>query len=517
MVDIKEHSGNISSVSRRIAKNTLLLYGRMFLLLVVSLYTSRVVLDALGKIDYGVYNAIVSLVALTAIASGAISTAVSRFLAYELVNRDDRSFSRVFSTAVIVQLLLIALLLLIGEPIFYYYLNYKMSLPPDSLPIANFILQTAIFSFAVQLLSLPYNSAIIANEKISAFAYISILEAILNLAIAFAISFAESRQLFIYASLMFIVKLIIRFIYGIYCKKKLRAVKFFWCWDSELLKKIFSLTGWLSLGNGLGIINSQGINQLINKFFGVGLNTATALASKVESAVSSFVNNFITAIQPQITKSYASGDMSYMHELMCKGAKFSYIIVFFFSLPLILETDTVLSIWLKGEIPEYTSILLKITLISVLLRSLGSSIVQGINATAKVKNYQIAVSVVALLAFPLSWYCFSQGAEVYVAFIILAIIDFIQIFVRVIVSRKETQLGIYKYFKDVLLRIILLSIASIIIPLSIYYIQEASYLRFVEIGFSSCISVLLSAYYIASTDGEKAFFKKKIKDILCIR
>ena len=504
----------ISKVSRRIATNTLLLYGRMIFLLLISLYTSRVVLNALGQSDFGIYNVVGGIVAMMAIISGALTNAVSRFLTFELGKTQGQQFNKVFSTAVLVQVMLILLLAIVAEPICIWYVNSPLDLPPDRMVAANWVLQCAVLTFFVNLLSVPYSGAIIAHERMGAFAYISVFEGIINLLIAVCISHTGLDKLILYAVLMVLVKVIIRLVNGIYCRRHFPETKFRFVWDTSLLKRIFKFTGWLALGNGMSVINTNGINLLINKFFGVTLNAATGLAAKVESSVSGFVNNFITAINPQITKSYAAGNIGYMHDLMCKGAKFSYLIIYFFALPIILEAPSILDIWLKGNVPDYTVALVRITLLSAMFKSLGNTVLTGINATGKVRNYQIAVSTVAFFAFPLSWLAFRMGAEPYVAFLILMGVDFTQIFVRLIVTRKDTGLTIRKFFNDVIWRILKVSIAAAIVPLVIWNIQEPSIWRTMEVCLVSFICVIAASYMFAATDGEKAFITNKISNIL---
>lgn len=503
----------LSSVSRRIATNTLLLYGRMILLLLVSLYTSRVVLNALGQSDFGIYSVIGSVVAMMTIFSGALTNAVSRFLTFELGKKQNQNFNKVFSTAVLVQILLILVLALVADPILVWYVNHHMDLPPDRMVAANWVLQCAVLVFFVNLLSVPYNSAIIAHEKMGAFAYISVLEGVLNLAIAISLQFAGFDKLILYAILMVLVKVLIRLIYGIYCRRHFPDTKVHFVWDAGLLKRIFKFTGWLALGNGMSVINTQGVNQLVNQFFGVTLNAATGLAAKVESSVSGFVNNFITAVNPQITKSYAAHDLQYMHELMCKGAKFSYIIIYFFALPIFLEAPSILDLWLKSNVPEYTVALVRITLASALFRSLGNTILTGINATGRVRNYQIAVSMAAFFAFPLSWLAFHYGAAPYVAFLILMAVDFIQIFVRLIVTRKDTGLTLRQFFNAVIWRVLKVTVIAALPPLMLHFFQSPSLWRTLEVCLLSFASVFAASYLFAATEGEKAFLHQKLQSL----
>ena len=300
----------------KIVKNTIVLYFRMFLLMLISLYTSRVVLYLLGEDDFGIYNVVGGVVAMFAILSQSLSTAISRFLTFELGRNNSERLSDIFSASLMVQILLAFILIIVAEPLSIWFLNTRMQIPPERLSAANWVLQSSLIIFAINLVGVTFNSAIIAHEKMSAFAYISLFEAVLKLSVAFLLGASSFDKLKTYAVLMLVVDLIIKSIYIIYCYRSFEECRCGPKYNHKLLKEIGTFAGWNFIGNGVLIINTQGINILTNMFFGVKVNAARGIASQVNNAVQQFVNNFTAALNPQITKSYAMGEYSFMNSLV---------------------------------------------------------------------------------------------------------------------------------------------------------------------------------------------------------
>ena len=311
---------NSSSNNKRIAKNTLLLYIRMLFLMVVSLYTSRVVLNALGVEDFGIYNVVGGVVAMFSMLSGSLSAAITRFITYELGTGNKENLKKIFSSSVTIQIGLAVLIALLAEAVGVWFLNVKMNIPDARMVAANWVFQFSILTFAINLISVPYNASIIAHERMSAFAYISILEAIGKLAIAFLITVSPMDRLIFYSLLMCAVALLVRLVYGYYCKKHFEECTYHFLWDKELLKRMFGFAGWNFIGASSAVLRDQGGNVVINLFCGPVVNAARGIASQVNTAVHGFVSNFMTALNPQITKSYASGNRDYMMTLIFQGA-----------------------------------------------------------------------------------------------------------------------------------------------------------------------------------------------------
>lgn len=378
-------SNQTSDNNKRIAKNTLLLYFRMLFMMVVSLYTSRVILNALGAEDFGIYNVVGGVVAMFTVISGSLSAAISRFITYELGKGDQSKLNKIFSTSVTIQLLLSLIIVVLIESFGVWFLNAKMTIPADRITAANWVLQFSIITFVINLISVPYNAVIIAHEKMSAFAYISILEALCKLAIAFLIMCSPIDKLIYYAVLMCIVAIIVRLTYGYYCKKHFSECTYHFLWDKELLSKMFSFAGWQFFGTGSYMLMTQGVNILLNFFFGPVVNAARGIAVQVDGIIQQFVNNFTTAINPQITKSYAEDKKAYMFLLIYTGAKYSYFLVLFFAIPIILETNTILTLWLKN-VPEHTVSFLRLIICIDLLYVLSNTMMTAMISTGNINT-----------------------------------------------------------------------------------------------------------------------------------
>ena len=354
-----------SENSKRIVKNTLLLYFRMLLTMVVGLYTSRVILRTLGVEDYGIYNVVGGVVAMFSVLSGSLSAAISRFITFELGRNDIEKLKRVFSSAVTIQIGLSLIIVLLAETVGLWFLNNKMVIPESRLVAANWVYQFSIFTFAINLISVPYNAAIIAHEKMSAFAYISILEVIGKLIVAFTIAIAPIDKLVYYGLLIMLIAVIIRMVYGHYCKRHFVECTYRFVIDKSLLQQMFGFAGWNFIGASSAVLRDQGGNVVINLFCGPTVNAAQGIAMQVSNAIQGFVSNFMTALKPQITKSYAVGDHSYMRSLIFQGARLSFYILLILSLPVIINAQYILSLWL-GTIPEHTVTFVQLVLIFIL-------------------------------------------------------------------------------------------------------------------------------------------------------
>ena len=299
--------------TKRIAKNTLMLYIRMLFGMVVSLFTSRVVLDALGVEDYGIYNVVGGVVAMFSLLSTALSTSISRFVTFEIGKGDEYNLKKVFTSSVAVMFALSIGIFIVAEIVGVWFLNTHLNIPVQRLEAANWVLQCAILAFAVDLNSVPYTSAIIAHERMSAFAYLGILNITLRLVVVYALYVSCFDKLMTYSVLTLSVSILMCLIDYIYCRRNFVECAFRIIYDKSLLKKMLSFAGWSFLGNGAYLLNTQGVNILMNMFFGVAVNAARGVAGQVDGAVQSFVANFTTAMNPQIIKSYAAGDLNYMH------------------------------------------------------------------------------------------------------------------------------------------------------------------------------------------------------------
>ena len=506
-----ENKGTVSENSRRIARNTALLYVRMTVMLIVGLYTSRVVLNALGQDDFGVYGAVGGVVALFGILTGSVAGAISRFMAFEL-GKTEKRMEEVFSTTVFIQIVLVAAVLLLAEGLGVWFLNAKMVIPEGRMGAANLVLQCSILIFLLNMLAAPYNAAIIAHEKMEAFAYISIAEALLALGADLATRFAGADKLKLYAILMLAVAVLVRFLYAIYAKKHFAECRFKAGKVSKpIIKEMGSFAGWTFLGNGAYVLNAQGINILFNIFFGVRVNAARDVTVKLDGNMTRFIGNITTAIQPQINKSYASGNLPYMYELVCKGARYSYLLYFFFAFPIILEAPELLRLWL-GIVPEHAAAFVRIAMLASLFTAMGAPFAHAVFATGKVKVYEIVASATTVLAFPCAWIAFKLGGNPEVAYWMLAAITFAVFIERIAFAHAQTGLAIKKVLSDAIAGSALTSIAAAIIPLLLFFLMEPSTARTVWVVLSSFASTAVFAFLLGTTKGEREAIISSVKN-----
>lgn len=434
---------NTTENNKRIAKNTLLLYFRMLFLMAVSLYTSRVVLNALGIEDFGIYNVVGGVVAMFSVLSGSLSAAISRFITYELGKGNQENLNKIFSSAVTIQLGLAGIIILLAETIGIWFLNVKMNIPEVRMEAANWVFQFSILTFAINLISVPYNASIIAHEKMSAFAYISILEAVGKLFIAYLITITPMDKLIFYAILMCVVALIVRFTYGNYCKRHFNECTYHFIWDKQLLKSMFSFAGWNFIGASSAVLRDQGGNVVINLFCGPAVNAARGIAFQVNNAVNQFVGNFMTALNPQITKSYAAGDRGYMMTLIFQGARLSFYMLLLLSLPILVNTHYILALWLK-IVPEHAVLFVQLILIFALSESISQPLITAMLATGKIRNYQIIVGGLQMMNLPLSYILLRLGYFPEVVIVIAICISQCCLAARLILLRGMIGLSITK-------------------------------------------------------------------------
>ena len=488
--------------SKRVAKNTLILYIRMFFIMLVSLYTSRVILQVLGIEDYGVYNVVGGVVSMFSIISSSISTAIGRFITIALGEKNIEKLKIVFSTSIIIQFTLAIIIGILIEIIGVWYLYNKMNIPPGRTDAAFWVLQCSIVTFGLGLISVPYDAEIVAHERMDVYAYFSILDAAMALLIVYLLRIIPFDKLIIYAILCTCASLIMRIIYGIFCKRAFEECRFQLVFNKKLLKELGSFTGWHLLGETTWILNNQGVNLVVNSFFGVTLNAARAVAGQVNNAVGKFSGNFMTALNPQITKTYAEGDLESMHSLIFRGAKFSYILMFFLALPILLETPTLLDLWLD-KVPDYAVSFTRLTIISSLIVVLGNTLVKAQLATGNIKRYQIVISLCGFWVFPLTWLAYRLGASPEWSYYIYISVYFLMLFVRVYLVKDLIQMQWQDFFRNVFMRVAIVTVVSSAIPVALHCMQEESIWRLVTVSLVSILSIALTSYYLGIDNNER--------------
>lgn len=499
-----------TSNNKRIAKNTIFLFMRMAVLMLISLFTSRVVLNILGEENYGIYNVIGGFVMMFSILSGALSAAISRFITFELGKNDISRLNAIFSTSINVQFLISLVIFVLCEVAGIWFINYKMNIPDGRTIAAMWVLQFSLMSFVVGLISVPFNATIIAHEKMNAFAYISIVEAVLKLAIVFLLVISDFDKLIFYSFLLFVVSCIVSLIYGYYCFKNFAESHFHFLLDKPLFKEILGFAGWTFLGNGAGIINTQGVNLLVNLFFGVHVNAARGVATQVQGIVQQFTNNFMTSITPQITKSYAAEELQYTRALVYRSTKFSYYLFLIIAMPIFFEVDLLLKLWLVNT-PQYTNLFVRWILPTIAVILIGSPLQKVNAATGKVKKYQITITLWGLLVLPLSYVCFKFGRGPEWGYIIYFIIYFCLIFRRIYLVKDQIEMKPSEYYKEALVPVLLTTLAAVIVPLLLFYLYPESIFRLILMIVVCIISSVASIYIVGLKNNEREFIINVIK------
>ena len=496
----------------KIARNTLMLYVRMLVLMLVGLYTSRVVLGALGEDDFGVYNVVGGVVSMFTIISGALNSAVSRFITFEMGKGSDAQLNKVYSTAVTIQLILAAVVVLLAEPLGLWFIDNKMTIDPSRIPAARWVLHFSLLAFVINLMSVPQMASITAHEHMSAYAYIGILDGLLRLGVAFLILCSPIDRLIFYAALMAGVVLTVRLAYGIYCRMHFEECRYRPVFDRPLIKEMFSFAGWNFIGVTSGVLRDHGGNILVNLFSGPAVNAARGVAVQLNGAVQGFVTNFMTAVNPQITKSYATGEKEYMFSLVRRSSRMSFFLLFLIALPVIFNADYLLSIWLK-EVPEHSSLFVQLFLIFALSESFSNPMITAMLATGNIRNYQLVVGGIQLLNLPVSYVCLRMGAIPEVTVIVAIIISQICMWARLLMLSKATGFPVLPFLDEVYFSVIFKVVCgSLVVPLILEAAKPAGFVGFLV---SASVCVLWSMFVIMTLglhSDERKWLVNKIKE-----
>lgn len=500
---------NTSANNKRIAKNTLLLYVRTLFIMLVTLYTSRIVLNTLGVSDYGIYNVVGGVVAMFGFINSSMSSATQRYITFALGKGDVEQLQKVFSTALQIHILIAGLIVVLGETLGLWFMYTQMQIPANRMDAALWVLQCSIISSVVMIISVPYNADIIAHERMSAFAYISILEAVLKLAIVYALVVSPFDKLIFYAFLILAVQLLIRFCYGHYCNRHFPESRYHHVWDKSMFKEMTGFAGWSMFGNLSGVLFGQGLNMLLNVFFGPIVNAARAVSVQVQNAIQQFVGNFQMALNPQITKTYARGEMDDMHHLMFRSARFSFYLLFFLSLPVLFETDFILTVWLK-TVPDNTVIFLRIMICTSLIYTMANPLIVANQATGKVRKYQAVCGSILLMILPVSYICLKLGCPAYAVFVVHFVMESVAQLARMVMLRPLIGIRIVDYIKNVYVRVVAVVLLSVIVPSIAYKSMDDTVLRFFTVCIACVLSVGTVAYSVGLTNHERVFVWSKV-------
>ena len=505
-------SNNISTNNKRIAKNAMLLYIRMFIVMIISLYTSRVVLRSLGVVDYGIYNVVGGVVSLFSALCSSLSFSISRFMTFELGRGEKERLRKVFSMGINIQVFMALVIVLLVETVGLWFLLHKMVIPDERIGAAIWVLQMSTLTFVLNIISVPYNAAIIAHEKMRAFAYISVFECVCKLIVALCISLSPIDHLAFYSVALCVVALILRLIYGIYCSKKFEECHYTLGLDRPLLKEMSSFAGWNFLAYVTGLTRDQGGNIIINLFCGPAVNAARGISIQVYGVINNFVDNFMTALKPQITKQYAAQNNDYVKQLVFQGARLGYFILLILCVPILLNIDYILELWLV-DVPAHTSSFIMLVILFVLSESLSTPISTAIQATGSIKRYSIRIGMLQILNFPLYYILLYANCFPEVVLIVSVVTSQLCLIVRLIEARKMLGMSIGSFVKDVYIKVISISIIAFLIPYGISLMYDIGMHRLL---ITTPISVVCSSfiiYMLGCSKEEKSFVRSKVVDI----
>lgn len=498
------------SNSSRIAKNTIFLYIRSIIVLLVTLYTSRVVLRVLGVSDYGIYNVVGGVISMIGFLNSSMVATYQRYFNYEMGRKNNEGVIAYFRSAAAVQLLISAIIIVIGETLGLWFVNTQLTIPDGRLFAANCVYQVAIISFVLMMFQAPYGAMIIAHEKMDVFAFISILDVFLRLGIVFLIQVTPGDKLIAYAVLLSCVSVVDFALYVAFCKLKLNIGRFKILWDKSRIKEMLGFSGWGMLDSLALSVKSQGLNILLNMFFGPVVNAARGIAYQVLSATKQFVSNFQTAFRPQLMKSYAERDYDYMYQLFYSASKISFYLMLCLTIPIILEAPIILHIWLGDNVPDHTSAFVVLVLLTSWIDAFSSPLTSVAYATGNIKKFNLVVSGMNILILPVAWFFLKAGFAPESAMIVSLIITILSQGARMIVIKDLLPFSIKSYSSMVIWPTMIVTIVSMILPLGLHLLLDYGVVRLLIVFILSEFSIFITVWSIGSTKKEKMLITSKL-------
>lgn len=498
--------------NKRIAKNTLLLYVRMFIMMAVGLFTNRIILDALGVSDYGIYNVIGGLVTMFSVLTGAMSVATSRFLTFALGSGDNQLLRRTFVTAVNIHLIIAAAIVVIAEVGGIWMLNSHLNIPAGRMDAANIVLQFSIATFVINLINVPYTSSIISHERMGIYAYFSLFDVFVKLGIVYVLYLTSSDRLVVYALLLCLANLATQIINWIYCKRKFAECRYSLSIDKQLLKKMFGFIGWAFWGNAAVVLKDQGMTILLNIFCGTIVNAAQGVANQVNATVNRFVSNFMTAVNPQITKLYASGDYDAMNRLIVRSTKLSAFLLLILIVPIIVNIDDLLALWLV-EVPKHTGSFVTLILFYSFVNCFTGGLITGILANGKIKTYEIAITVTYILNLILAFVSLKLGMAPETLYVLLIIFKFVVLGIQLWLGRTMFRLPLRTYLKA-MTRYVLPVLAVGQFLMFVPWKEITGVIHRIILSILSVEGILLLTIYLVGFEmNERKFIIEKIQQV----
>jgi O-antigen/teichoic acid export membrane protein len=499
-----------SAKSKRIAKNTTHLFIRMLVVMCVGLFTSRIILSTLGVNDFGTYNVVGSIVVLFSFLQTALTNATYRFFTFDLGLNDAQKLNRTFSMSINAHLILSLIVIVLAETIGLWFLNYKLNIPNGRLSAANWAYHLSILTFCIKIIRTPYNSSIIAHERMSFFALTSIVEAVLKLFIVYVLVMGSFDKLILYTFLLLFVEVILLIWYWGYCIRIFPECHYSKYWDTNLLFKLVSYSGWSTVVNATDVGVTQAIVFFFNMFFGVVTNAALGIANQVNTYLIQFLQSFSQSFNPQIIKSYAEGSREYFIKLIFSTSKISFYMFFIVAFPIMLNSEFILKLWL-GNVPENTSSFVCLILAYSLVDAYSAPLWTAVHATGNLKTHQLLMSSIKILNIPLAYLLLKMGYSAYWALAIKAILNFVCSVVRPIYMKKLINLHIKEYFFDVVLKVYGVAFLSLPLPIFLFKNINNDWNRLIITSVSSFVVIGLLIYFIGLNIAEQKLIRSFVK------
>ncbi len=504
----------VSENNKRIAKNTLFLYFRMALILLVTLYTSRMILKYLGVEDYGIYSVVGGVTSLMTIVNTAMTIATNRYLAYHVGKGDPEQLRKTFCISFSIYIYLCFFFFVLAETVGLWFLNSHLNIPENRMVAANWIYQFTIISIINSLLVDPYNAAIVAHEHMGVYAYVSIFEYTLKLIIVLCLPLIPYDRLVVYGGLYLMVSLVITMIYRIYCIRKFPECRFKYYHDSQMFREILSYSGWNLFGAGAGAAKGAGVNILLNIFFSPSINAARGIAGQVNGALGMFVSNFTFAVRPQITKYYAQDNLVEMFKLVFRSTKFSWYLLWMVKLPVLIEAPILIQLWL-GQMPDYVVPFVRMTIVISVINSLSSPLMTVAHATGRIKLYQFLVGMLQILIVPACYIVLKCGGNPMSVYVVGLCVDLIALGARMwIVKRLIPSFPLYRYPSEILLPVITVSMLASILPIVSHLYFPASLPYAILNCFIAVISTLTVICFVGLKKDERGYVVALVKSKL---
>lgn len=499
--------------NKQIAKNTLFMYLRMGVTMLVGLYVSRIVLQQLGVEDYGLYNVIGGIIAMFSFINGSMVNVSTRFITVYLAKNDTKMLNNIFSMSFLIHFSIGVVILLLGETIGLWYLNNKLVIPEGREFAAHWLYQLSIISSILSILYVPYNGLIVAHERMKAFAYISVMDSMLKLLIAIMIAYSPFDKLIFYGTLLAGVSFLDIIIYFVYCRKNFKESILVFYWNKAIFKRMLEFAGWALIGNFSYLFYSQGINLMLNAFCGPAVNAARGVAVQVEGVIRQFAGNVQVAINPQIIKSYTSNELERMYALIFTSSRLCFYLLYIISLPIMIEADFILNLWL-GTVPNHTVNFVRLILCISILDALINPMFTANLASGKLKIYHMSLSILMYAFMFVTYFSIRQTLLPESVFVTLLIATILGVVLRIFILEKQIGLSKLTYIHKVLLPIISVAVISCVLPITSHLIIDNNIVRFFISSLLSIISVLVTTYYIGMDKTEKqlviSFVKNKI-------